>query len=338
MAELIERRNRIKLNTPHLATASGSIASFQTDMRAGLEEIKIHFNPQQAAGTPSPVNQIPIYGWTGCDLHRDGKNLFGGTLGELFPLHIEKDTYVCASSSAERTAGGQCRYYRADGTQIDYWSLSSTDQSLDRKYKAFRLLEDAYYFKFENTENTNFQIEIGNALTAYEPYKGNQIPVSWSSAGTIYGGYANPLTGEGLATVAYRRFTGASDEEWSGSSGVRQVYACRWNEVRRAQIGGNYVIACNMSIPDNSNGQEPAYGYIRNNDSAFNIRTHLFNEDVSQAQLKAYLASNPLEVVCPLITPIPFSFTPVSPIKSLVGQNNVWSSANGNVDVKYWKH
>ena len=43
MAELITRRNRILQSVPHLATASGSIASFQTDMRAGLEEIKIHF-------------------------------------------------------------------------------------------------------------------------------------------------------------------------------------------------------------------------------------------------------------------------------------------------------
>ena len=44
MACLIERRNRIKQAFPHLATASGSIASFQTDMAANLEEIKIHFN------------------------------------------------------------------------------------------------------------------------------------------------------------------------------------------------------------------------------------------------------------------------------------------------------
>lgn len=30
----------------------------------------------------------------------------------------------------------------------------------------------------------------------------------------------------------------------------------------------------------------------------------------------------------------------ISPIqlKTLVGQNNIWSNANGDVDVKYWKH
>lgn len=43
MSNLIERRNRIRQTVPHLASASGSIASFQTDMRAGIEEIKIHF-------------------------------------------------------------------------------------------------------------------------------------------------------------------------------------------------------------------------------------------------------------------------------------------------------
>lgn len=44
MSNLIDRRNRIREAVPHIATASGSIASFQTDMRANLEEIKIHFN------------------------------------------------------------------------------------------------------------------------------------------------------------------------------------------------------------------------------------------------------------------------------------------------------
>ena len=64
MSNLIERRDRLRESVPHLASASGSIASFSTDMRSPLEEIKIHFNPVQASGTPSPQNVLPITGWT----------------------------------------------------------------------------------------------------------------------------------------------------------------------------------------------------------------------------------------------------------------------------------
>ena len=56
-------------------TVSGDIASFRTPSRVPIESLKFHFLPKQAAGTPSPENQIPIEGWTGLDGKRAGKNL-----------------------------------------------------------------------------------------------------------------------------------------------------------------------------------------------------------------------------------------------------------------------
>ena len=63
---MINKRRRILLNEPHLATASGSIATFDTDMRSKLNECKINFLPvQSGSGDPSPTNVRPINGWTG---------------------------------------------------------------------------------------------------------------------------------------------------------------------------------------------------------------------------------------------------------------------------------
>lgn len=65
----LEVRRRILLNTPHVETASGSIATFQTDMVGKLKECKIYFEPvQEGSGDPSPDNVRPITGWTGCEV------------------------------------------------------------------------------------------------------------------------------------------------------------------------------------------------------------------------------------------------------------------------------
>ncbi len=72
---LLEARRQILLNTPHIATASGSIATFNTDMSANLQECKIHFHPvQEGTGDPSPDNVRPITGWDGVTVHHSGSD------------------------------------------------------------------------------------------------------------------------------------------------------------------------------------------------------------------------------------------------------------------------
>ena len=46
------------------------------------------------------------------------------------------------------------------------------------------------------TVEATIQVEVGDTETAYEPYTGRTIPISWQSeAGTVYGGNLNVLTG-----------------------------------------------------------------------------------------------------------------------------------------------
>ena len=76
---LTESRRRILLNTPHLATASGAIATFNTDMAAPLKECIVNIDPVQAGtGDPSPENIRSISGWSTVNAWRTGENLLGG--------------------------------------------------------------------------------------------------------------------------------------------------------------------------------------------------------------------------------------------------------------------
>ena len=73
MGGLIEARRRILLNTPHLESVSGNVASFQTDLRGKLKECKVYFSPvQEGTGEPSPSNVRPINGWSGLVLKESG--------------------------------------------------------------------------------------------------------------------------------------------------------------------------------------------------------------------------------------------------------------------------
>ena len=51
--------NQIKA-LPTVSTASGSVATFDTDMTENLVEVECEIVYQQASGTPSPSNPLPI--------------------------------------------------------------------------------------------------------------------------------------------------------------------------------------------------------------------------------------------------------------------------------------
>lgn len=68
---MLDRRRRILLESPHLETAQGTVASFKTDLKSALKECKIYFSPiQSGTGDPSPSNVRPISGWDGVTIYQ----------------------------------------------------------------------------------------------------------------------------------------------------------------------------------------------------------------------------------------------------------------------------
>lgn len=76
MDSMMSIRNRILMNTPHLETASGSVASFKTDVPARLKECKVYFEPkQEGSGTPSPDNVRNITGYDSVTVNVNGTDV-----------------------------------------------------------------------------------------------------------------------------------------------------------------------------------------------------------------------------------------------------------------------
>lgn len=75
--DLMDYRRKIIANSPHLASASGAVASFSDGEDLPLKSLNVGIEPvQSGSGDPSPDNVRPISGWNGVKVTRIGKNLF----------------------------------------------------------------------------------------------------------------------------------------------------------------------------------------------------------------------------------------------------------------------
>ena len=394
MACLIERRNRILQSVPHLATASGSIASFSTDMRSPLEELKIHFNPVQASGTPSPQNVLPITGWTSCDLWKTGKNIlhkvgysattissptanrnisnrYGTTLNTINPDESVTITQSQAPDSTKYSYKNGYAVVVEDSLifgqryAVSFRLLNVTNNPLNASitdikigspygstYGATETVGDKfccnnfYYRQREMLPNqhgieiyicgmsctiSDFMVTpIADTDTTYASFVGNQIPVSWSD--TVYGGWVDAVRGEGEITweLASGRWGNIKTGNPDATTGYYEGILNFTNKIVVLHYASDYgVNTISNTIPTiywTGAGRTPEhyYGGNANNKGKCFIYGN-FDDDLV------------IQIAAKLADPISFSVTPIT-LKSLRGQNNIWSSANGDVDVRYWTH
>ena len=378
MSNLIGRRDRLREAVPHIASASGAIASFQTDMRSPLEEIKIHFNPQQAAGTPSPTNVLPITGWTGCDLSSSKKNLFDlswiltptgslsdGVLTDVMyrlyqafaasvkpvPNTIYKSQIsisVTAKTDQAYTSEGRgftvkAKYDDGSESNVVYFANTITDYTTVTGVTASNKKVMSLHIEYGSGGSNrwwikDFMVVSGATVEPYESFVGNQIPVSWSALGTVYGGWVNPINGGVWADWEYGDM---GDLRWDSASSVSSTYvrnrswvtAYGGNSNARPYLYCDQTDAVSYNVFNNSIGvnghfaqiNSGGYFYYMSPDISGFTSTHVTTFLTGQ---KYVIKSTP--VLVGTISPIQ--------LKTLIGTNNIWSNANGAVDVKYWKH
>ena len=138
----------------------------------------------------SPYSNIcPISGWTGVSVTRDGKNLFNGTITQLA-------TYNVFTTGVFLKAGTYTATWFWSGTFDGVYirpNNNITDSPIAFKYDSnsctFTLAEDrtvyvqGYKGGGADASAVNLQIEQGSTATAYEPYTGNQISVTFGALG-----------------------------------------------------------------------------------------------------------------------------------------------------------
>ena len=331
-------------------TASGNPVTFLTDLAKPLRQLKANFLPiQSGTGDPSPTNIRPITGWTGLNLFHAGANLIDDTKKYQ---HSTTTVYIGANDNGRdiflkagkytvtRDFGGKTigLYYvkRESTTEKTIFNASATETT-----KTITIAEDGYYGIFcyrsgasggvSVSDIVSVMFQYGETATAYEPYTApTSYPVTWQTHGTIYGGYVDLVTGEVWAT--YGEFVAdGQDESWgSNEVGGKQRFSLQKNYLGDTKNSGNCI--CEWLKQSSSE----AWGGWIGSTGNFLCFTPL-GEFADVDEWKAYLAENNLKIVFELASPVLITTLTPTQITALIGNNTVWSDANGDCSVTFLK-
>ena len=118
----------------------------------------------------------------------------------------------CDVNNGTNVSAVEVHYYKADGTQINYYTLSSYDDTTHRMYKSFSLSSMAAFVSIERKSAystatvTDLKLEIGSTLTPYVQPTGvasaqNLLSVgSYADTQEIIGGTVNRAVGVAVLT------------------------------------------------------------------------------------------------------------------------------------------
>ena len=227
-----------------------------------------------------------------------------------FTIPLKAGSYTLSAEFFNGAHYGAFIRERNDPSQTEIWYSGSGLTT-----KTFILPRDGMYRFWFYRSGGVFPENIGD------------VTLIWNAV--LYGGVYDATAGTITLTHAYRKYVGASGEQWYDNSSHPGCFVTPWAEVKNKR-----VTMCNMSPPNNNTGDFPNYGYVHNQNSGYNIRTHLVNEALTVSQFKSWLAEHPLELVCPLIESVSIQLSPLD-IQTLNGANMIWTNTINLNTVKY---
>ena len=367
-------RKRIMAASPNLETLSSDLVTFNTDVAAPLKECKVYFEPvQEGEGDPSPENIRPIGGWNNIEVTKCGKNLFDisemasrtgvtvdgdtfvgtarniGALGNYSygynikrtTLHIPSNISInvsCMTYSegniSTNGAGFSLNFFNENGTMLRPWYTYNSTLSSSLHNGMITPVDDVIYYVFgwyNNADNiwhvSNMQFEIGSSMTEYESYNGTTIPITFpSEAGAIYGGYVDLVKGEIVEEYALFEKTWGeltlrgtlSNTDYKSMDLDKDIYE---------SSEYSYVSKLSNIVPY-------SYSWTENDSPHFYVS--------NSRRIYVWLpigteASTTIQIIGHLKEPIHYPIDSQT-LKTLRGTNNIWSTSNGPISIKYWKH
>ena len=347
---------------PVLKTVTGAIIHITDALARPAQSLKVNFSAIQAGtGAPSPDNVRPISGWTECKVTRTGKNFvstqpvlttnttqtivdFGKDMTISCTLSFDADNLTFGSSAAAifdfRKSDGTHAYrtpsnfYRASDNQ----QMSTAEQPINGKIVCketnitFRYLVcyfmSASYGMYSGLMK-NVQLELGSTATAYEPYQGQTYTIDLD--GTRYGGTLDVTSGKLIVTHKYigvRQLTGT----WVKSTNYPGGFYI--------DAGANGFKASTPFICSHAATALSLSDYLPGTcfcDNALSFRIMPAGSSVQDwlDYLDAQIANDTPVTMCgEMATPIEVQLTPTE-ITLFAGENNMWSDANGTIELTY---
>lgn len=326
-------------------TATGNPVTFLTDIARPMKSLIANFLPvQEGSGDPAPDNVRPITGWTGLDVWHGGKNLIDDTKryqSGVTTLYIgatdnERNLFFKAGKyTITRDFNGETigLYYikRGSSSEKTIFSVSATEIT-----KTITITEDGYYAVFcyrssasggvSTSYIKSLMIEYGETATAYEPYQPiTKYPVTWSDKGSVAGGYIDLISGEVWAT-------------WAG---IKK----KWSEGDSATDMGSGITRKVFNMVDNlQTGQAKNLCNVAPYSANENANTHFYYSGIGATNRKVRVflpteTDGDTDIIVITNVSVPILVTTLTPeqITALVGNNTIWSDANGDVEVTFLK-
>lgn len=337
-------------------TASGSIVSIE-DGAEGIpvESLTVSIKPvQSGSGDPSPDNVRPISGFDSVKVIRTGKNLFDGNT-ELYESHL---TTTAERLNIYKQTGKFCSGYYTTAWMPNnlYWTVvipvkasvsyvfSNTADAMSRVIfidenaniitASNSWIQNYVHTALENEKyvmvgvkistNDSFQIEIGTTISDREIGSAQTVEVSFSSAGTVYGGTLNVTNG--VLTVDRKKLTLSPDMGWSKSTNYPGGYYCAAGTLGLKEYT---TFLCSHGKCVNSLSK-----YVRGTcfcDRSINFR--FLGEDSTLQDWQDYLTNNEVSIVGELVTPLTYQLTPAE-LTTMLGKNHIWADLE-DIEVTY---
>ena len=331
-------------------SASGSIAHFTDGAdTVPLKTAVFNFTPTQAAGTPTPSNPIPIYGHTGLNVVKAGKNLIPIPTETMTSRSVDLIPQSDGTIKLDGTATGgtavfdiarSLDFYLPAGTYFVnetssvysitvYSETNGTATLVKSGGGSFTLSERKKIFVRIGVANgtstgvfISLQLELGNTATTFVPYTATTYPISWTD--TVYGGYVNE---EGEVWSNVKKIDNAKNLGWTATNTAGVFYctiadklAGYTNRAWCSEYGYYQGYFSDMSNYQMASNSTYSYLYIKNTDCS------------TADELK-----NALDGVAIYYTATPVKIATIDPIviNSALGVNNVWNDGGGDTSLTY---
>ena len=330
---LVLRRRLLTKEFAHIEAASGSIATFQTNMVGKLKECKIYFEPvQEGEGDPSSENVRPITGWTGCEVTRCGKNFYNINS----PLRAANDPYNAQSHYTGKLTGGIYYfgggYGDSSGANIPVYLRGGLQYAISIRDIVGADEYPGAFFTW-NGRDLNTQTKLATIIgsVTYRPI--SPIPASLNYNFTMPNTAQFVVPGA-VAIYTYGRHLIGSDKiqvELGSTATAYEPYQgitipIDWTNEAGTVYGGYVDLVKGEVVAE--------WGYIANYNSENLPSNWISDRDVYVAGATPTIGA---QVAYQLPTPIHYPIAPIT-LKPLRGTNNVFANTNGDAKVKFYTH